>query len=245
MSVIGLQHKAIVNSTGNHMRKQLYIAALMLFTSCGQSNTHSDKNGAAIMDSVSEKQKEIVESNFKPTDKTVKFLWRADKYDEALKDTFNSIFINEDFCKTITDPERAALGYVATFIGNECWWDGESNSDRSNLKCKILTALNLGYQCSEKHLGFLRQWFKNDQRSLETLENCPTIPYTATIQNTFDEITLTIKGDVISVYFKVSAVNIREGKNSSWTETDHFQIDKDNIKLIKQDKSKVNTNALK
>src|SRR3569832_142073 len=76
-------------------------------------------------------------------DTTVKFLWRANKYNEELKDTFNSIFINEAYCKTISDAERAALGYVATFIGNECWWDGEATDERSNLKCVILTALNL------------------------------------------------------------------------------------------------------
>lgn len=216
--------------------KYLYIATLILLTSCGQ-NKHSDKNGAVPTDSVS--KEETSERNFEPTDKTVKFLWRADKYDEALKDTFNSIFINEDFCKTITDQERAALGYVATFIGNECWWDGEANGDRSNLKCKVLTALNLGYQCSEKHLGFLRQWFKDDKKSLEELQNCPTIPYTSTIQNTFDEITLTIKGDIISVFFKANGVNIREDDSWSWTETDYFQVGKENIKLIKQDKSAV------
>lgn len=221
------------------MNRYLYIATLILLASCGQTNNTSDKNEALNSDSVSETVENTSERNFQLTDKTVKFLWREDKYDEALKDTFNSIFIDEDFCKTITDPERAALGYVATFIGNECWWDGKGKDDRSNLKCKILTALNLSYQCSDKHLGFLRQWFKDDKKSLEELENCPTTPYTATIQDTFDEITLTVKGNKISVFFKASGVNTREGDSWSWTETDHFQLDKDNIKLIKKDESKV------
>jgi hypothetical protein len=32
---------------------------------------------------------------------------------------------------------------------------------------------------------------------------------------------------------------MREGDSWSWTETDHFQLNKDNIKLIKKDESKV------
>jgi hypothetical protein len=164
------------------------------------------------------------------SDKTVKFLWR---------DSSASIVINEEFCKTISDPEKAALGYVATFIGNECWWDGDYTDKRDNLKCEILTALNLGYQCSEKHLGFLRQWFKNDMTAIKELEACPTTPNTSTIQDTFDEITLTTKGNQIAVYFKANRVNMREEQSWTWSQTDYFQFDKDNIKLIKQDKSKV------
>jgi len=169
----------------------------------------------------------------------VKFLWREEVYDDELKATYSSIFINEDFCKTISEPERAALGYVATFIGNECWWDGEAKIDRSNLKCKILTSLNLDYQCSSKHLGFLRDWFKNDVKSLKELEYCPTTPYTSTIQDTFNEIILTVKGNEISVFFKANGVNLREGDSWSWEETDYFELNGNNIKLIKKDESKV------
>lgn len=164
------------------------------------------------------------------TDKTVKFLWR---------DSSASIVINEEFCNTISDPEKAALGYVATFIGNECWWDGDYTDKRDNLKCEILTALNLGYQCSDKHLGFLRQWFKNDTTAIKELEACPTTPNTSTIQDTFDEITLTTKKNQIAVSFKANGVNMREVETWSWTETDYFQLDNDNIKLIKKDKSKL------
>ena len=224
------------------MTKYFYILTLVLLVSCRQTNNDSNKKEVVNSDSVLKTVENTTVGNFQLKDKTVKFLRRDDKYDEALKDTFNSIFIDEDFCKTITDPERAALGYVATFVGNECLWDGEANDDRSNLKCKILTALNLGYQCSDKHLGFLRQWFKDDKKSLEQLENCPTTPYTSTIQDTFDEITLTVKGNEILVFFKASGVITREGDSWSWTETDHFQLDNDNIKLVKKEESKVKRN---
>lgn len=125
---------------------------------------------------------------------------------------------------------------MATFIGNECWWDGKSktNVDRSNLKCKILTSLNLGYQCSDKHLGFLHQWFRNDKKVLEELEDCPTTPYTSTTQDTFDEIILTVKGDTISVWFKANGVNMREQKYWSWTEIDYFKLNDSELQLIKK-----------
>ncbi len=221
--------------------KYLQILAFLFFTACGQTSNNFDKDKVTNSDSSYRTTENITNQDFKLTDKKIKFLWRADKYDSTLKKTFYSIFINEDFCKTITNQERAALGYVATFIGNECGWDGDYKDDRRNLKCKILTALNLGYQCSDKHLGFLRQMFKNDIKVLEELKsgNCPTTPDGATIQDTFDEISLTVAGNEISVSFKASGINTREGDSWSWTETDHFQLDKDNIKLIKKDESKV------
>jgi len=214
------------------------LVTLGILVSLGQPK-NAVKNTLIKVYSVSATNKISTIKTCELTNTTVKFLWCANKYDEELQDTVNSIFINEDYCKTITDPERAALGFIATFIGNECWWDGEAKDDRSNLKCKILAALNLGYQCSDQHLGFLRQWFRNDKESLEKLEDCPTTPYTSTIQDTFEEINLTVKENIISVSFITNGINLREQNSWQWSETDYFQFDADNIKLIKIDKSKV------
>ncbi|MFA7133043.1 MAG: hypothetical protein WC108_07065, partial [Bacteroidales bacterium] len=145
----------------------------------------------------------------------------------------------EELCKTLTDQERAALGYVATFIGNECDWDGDTKEDRSNLKCKILSALKLGYQCSDTHLGFLRQWFKNDKKSLKELEDCSEIPSTATIQDYFDEINLKVKDNEITISFKATGYDVREEESWNWEETDYFIFENDNIQLIKKDKYKI------
>lgn len=93
------------------MTKYLYILTIVFLVSCGQTNSNSDKNGAVNIDSEVKTAK-----SFTLTDKTVKFLWREDKYDQELKDTFNTIVINEELCKTLTEPERAALGFVVTFI---------------------------------------------------------------------------------------------------------------------------------
>ncbi len=214
------------------MTKYLYILTIISLASCGQTNNNSDINEINNNDTLTKSNEVVPSQDYTLTDKTVTFFSR---------DTNSSIVINEEFCKAITEPERAALGYVATFIGNECNWDGDYTDDRSNLKCRILTALNLGYQCSDKHLGFLRQMFKNDTKVLEELksDNCPTTPDGATIQDTFDEITLTVKGNLISVSFKANGVNMRESESWSWSETDHFQLDKDNIKLVKKYESKV------
>lgn len=221
------------------MIKSLVIIVSIVLTLLGQSKNNTVMINPIKIETESTKNEIPLKKTCKLTDSTVKFLWCANKYDEELQDTVNSICINEDYCKTISDQEKAALGFVATFIGNECWWDGEAKDDRSNLKCKILTALNLGYQCSDQHLGFLRKWFRNDKESLEKLEDCSTTPYTSTIQDTFEEINLTIKENIISVSFKVNGINLREQNSWNWSETDCFQFDADNIKLIKIDKSKV------
>ena len=166
-------------------------------------------------------------------DTTVMILWRGNKYDTTYKDSVNAVIINLNYCKTISDPVRAALGYVATFVGSDCWWDGPAKKDRSNLKCGMLSALNLGYQCSDKHLGFLRQWFKYDSLSLKNLKDCGTIPYTATYQDAFDEIKLTIKGKTITVWFKASYIDSRDKGNWSYTETNIFEYDNNGIVLTK------------
>lgn len=198
--------------------KLLYITLFISLLSCEQTATNSDTKQSTDT------------TSFSLSEKTLKFLWR---------DSAASIVINQDFCKTMTDPEKAALGYVATFIGNECWWDGDYSDKRDNLKCEILAALNLGYQCSDKHLGFLKQWFKNDSIVLKQLEACPTTPNTSTIQDTFDEIILMTKGNEIVISFKASGVNMREADSWTWTETDYFQVNNSSIQLIKKVESKV------
>ncbi|WP_155845733.1 hypothetical protein [Chryseobacterium gregarium] len=171
----------------------------------------------------------------KLADKKVKFLWRKFQYDKELSTDINTIILNKNYIKSISDPEKAALAYAATFIGNECGWDGKADDNRGNLKCKILTALNLGYQCSDQHLGFLRFWFRNNQEIMKELENCPTTPDGATVQDTFDEINLQITGNKITVFFKASGVNLREGKSWNWTEKHFFEFKKNELLLLKKE----------
>lgn len=171
----------------------------------------------------------------KLADKKVKFLWREFQYDKELSTDINIIILNKNYIKSISDPEKAALAYATTFIGNECSWDGKANDSRGNLKCKILTALGLGYQCSNEHLGFLRFWFRSNKEILKELENCPTTPDGATVQDTFEEINIETSGNKILVFFKASGVNLREGKSWNWTEKHFFEFKKNELILLKKE----------
>lgn len=172
-------------------------------------------------------------------DKNSKFLWRETVYDKDLATTINTIVLNEEYIKNISDPEKAALAYVATAIGNECEWDGNASEDRSNLKCKILWALNLGYQCSSNHLEFLRYWFRNNKTILKEFENCGTTPDGATIQDTFDEINIKVEGNFITISFNASGSNMREGKSWNWTEKQYFEFKNNELLLLKKDISPI------
>lgn len=169
----------------------------------------------------------------------VKFLWRKMQYDEALKANINTINLNQNYLKTITDPEKAALAYAATFIGNGCSWDGKADENRGNLKCVILSGLNLGYQCSNQHLGFLRAWFRNNKKILKELENCPTTPDGATVQDTFDEINIETSGNKITVSFKASGMNMREATSWNWSEKHFFEVKNNELLLLRKEVSPV------
>lgn len=200
-------------SKTKHLIPRLLVFLMFIFASCGSSDEGRVEEAAGPPESV-------------------RFLWREERYDETLQDTFNTIVINDTLSRSLSDPKRAALGFVATFVGSECYWDGAMAVDRSNLQCKVLTALDLGYQCSETHLGFLRNWFRNDSSSLKQLETCPTIPYTATVQSSFDYINLTIWADTIEVTSGISGMNMRAGEHWSWREIDWFKINGNTISHV-------------
>ncbi|MEO5910175.1 MAG: hypothetical protein ABIP95_04760 [Pelobium sp.] len=176
----------------------------------------------------------------KLVDKKIKFLWRETSYNEALKTDINSIILNEKYIKTISEPEKAALAYIATFVGNECGWDGNANENRSNLKCKILWALGLGYQCSTQHLELIKYWFRSNKDILKEVGNCPTTPDGATIQDTFDEIFLETKNNEIIISFKASGFNMREEKSWNWTEKHFLKFKENELILTKKEVSKIN-----
>lgn len=200
--------------------KYLYLFLCLFLLSCGAAG--SSDSAPVVTDTAI------------TAEKSVKFLWRESRYDPSLQDTISVLVLDEDYCKTIPDAERAALGYTATFTGNECDWDGDYTEDRSNLKCKIIAALGLGYQCSEAHLGFLRQWFSTDNKVLATLtpENCPTTPDGASVQESFDEITLRTEKDYIIVSYQVSGYDMRAGEIWNWSGSTSYQHYEGGLQLI-------------
>ena len=160
------------------------LTLLFLFNFC--TSIFSQTNATA--------QKAINQS---PTDNTIqdpsiKILW-LDKNDV--------LQLNTAYIKTLTDQQRAALGYIATDVSNECYWDGTKKEDGSNLKCKFLSALNLGYQCSETHLSFLKKWFKDDTKVLERLQYCNKTESSAKVKDHFIEVKMITIKDTIKILY--------------------------------------------
>ncbi|MBX0334342.1 hypothetical protein K3G39_13955 [Pontibacter sp. HSC-14F20] len=218
--------------------KAVLLILLLLMSGC--STTETDTAEEAATGIAPTETETYTSANSK-----IRFLWREQVYDADLEDSLSTIMIDQALADKLTDAERAAVGYVVTFIGSECDWDGRANEEFSNLKCKTLTALNLGYQCSDQHLGFLQNWFRNDHEVLARLASCPRVPFTASSQQTFDELYLTTQSDTIKVWFRASGVNLPMNAAWEWTEENVFLFQDSAISLLKVDKSEVNRTELK
>lgn len=147
-------------------------------------------------------------------------------------DQNGTLQLNTNYIKTLTDPQRAALGYIASDVSNECYWDGDKNADGSNLKCKFLSALNLGYQCSEKHLSFLKKWFSEDHKVLERLQYCQKTESSAKIQDHFSEVKMITTKDTIKIIYSAIGEDSEKQKNWRWQEESTYSFTKTGIKQI-------------
>ncbi|WP_428231617.1 hypothetical protein [Flavobacterium sp.] len=140
--------------------------------------------------------------------------------------------LNTNYIKTLTDQQRAALGYIATDVSNECHWDGDKKADASNLKCKFLSALNLGYQCSDTHLSFLKKWFKEDTKVLERLQYCQKTESSAKIQDRFSEIKMMTSINTIKIIYSAVGEDSEKQKTWRWQEESTYTFTKNGIKQI-------------
>lgn len=162
----------------------------------------------------------------------IKIVTRQKIYDPDYKTTLSVLKIDQTYFKTISDQQKAALGYVVTFIGNECQWQDKANkAQREGLRCKLLSALDLGEQCSEKHLSFLRSWFKKDLKVLDELKTCPTIPETSTIQNLFNSIEIIQVQSKIIIFTEEVYINAREDYSKTLQKEYCFHLENNTIKL--------------
>ncbi|NOS85431.1 MAG: hypothetical protein HOP31_09855 [Ignavibacteria bacterium] len=160
-----------------------------------------------------------------------KIVWREDVYDPSLKASVNVIKLDDNYFANVSGPEKAVLGYLASTIGNECYADG----GKQNVKCKILTALNLGYQCSEESKSYLKNWFRDDAVIVKQIDNCkPTLP--STIEKTFDEVKISTADNKINVELKGLKLNIKENSVSKWSESIVFNVDGDKVSLVERKK---------
>ena len=159
-----------------------------------------------------------------------KIVWREDIYDPAIKGTVNVIKLDDSYFANIPGPEKAVLGYLASTIGNECFADG-----KQNVKCKILSALNIGYQCSEESKTFLKGWFRDDAAIVSQIENCkPTLP--SSVEKTFEEIKISSADNIINVELVGLKLNIKENSASKWSEKMSFKVDGDKVSLLERTK---------
>lgn len=168
-------------------------------------------------DSLENEFKATIVNSFPLKDKTLTFQWK-DKH---------GILINKDYCKTVSEPERAAIGYLALLYNSSSHYDTALNES-----CTIESALKLGEQCSEEYKYFMQFWFRNDAKTLKKINNCYLVPDTSSSFDYFSQIKLKIKGNKIYIYFNAKGFS-RDIWDSTWTGTIIFLVDKYNIKLIK------------
>ncbi|MFQ6599277.1 hypothetical protein [Flavobacterium sp. C3NV] len=147
-------------------------------------------------------------------------------------DNTGTLQLNTNYIKTLTDQQRAALGYIATDVSSECNWDGAKKADGSNLKCRFLSALNLGYQCSETHLSFLKKWFKEDTKVLDRLQYCNKTESSAKIQDHFIEIKMITTKETIKILYSALGEDLDKQKTWSWQEESTYSFTKTGIKQI-------------
>jgi hypothetical protein len=170
----------------------------------------------------------------KPAEGAIKILWLEKEFDPEFDTTVEVIRLNQSYFENIDEAEKAVIGYYATFHGNECWWENNMpNEARSNLRCKIIDALKLGYQCSDTHIGFLRKWFRTQPHLLQELDHCTTIPNTSTQQDSFEEIIVERKKDVFTIRFTICAQNLRDKITRCYEEIHSFRIFADAVEEIK------------
>lgn len=186
---------------------------------------------AVFIESVSNAAGYLPVAGYDLKDTTIKAVWREDVYDQKMKSHVSVIMINENYFTNLSEPEKAVLGYLASTIGNECYSDG------SGIKCRLLTALNLGGQCSETNKQFLSAWFKNEPAILAQVENCkPTLPG-ANVEKTFDAVKVSTSGDVIKVSVKGLKLNIKESSSSTWSENITFKVSDNSLTLVERKKA--------
>jgi len=147
-------------------------------------------------------------------------------------DNTGTLQLNTNYIKTLTDQQRAALGYIATDVSSECNWDGAKKADGSNLKCRFLSVLNLGYQCSETHLSFLKKWFKEDTKVLDRLQYCNKTESSAKIQDHFIEIKMITTKETIKILYSALGEDLDKQKTWSWQEESTYSFTKTGIKQI-------------
>ena len=135
------------------------------------------------------------------------------------------VVIDHEAARKLTDPERAAVGYLAAQINADCSWhlqpefapDGAVS--QGELECELTRALGLGYQCGDAHRDFLRKWLGDDIPS-----RCRKVPRTAFVQSTLDDVRVDVQKDRVIVTYSALKTEGPGGKTWSWSEVLEFSL---------------------
>lgn len=176
-------------------------------------------------DSLVRKFKADFTNSFPLKDKTVNFLREGKEYKHL---------INEEYCKTMSEPERATLSFLAmSYDTAEAYYDKTLNKQST-----ILNALNLDSECSDRFKYYMKFWFRNDSKSLKEIDNCQKTSsfHGQSVYFGYSEINLTIKGNKIHIDFKAEGSD-RDIWNCSWNGKLIFLVEDNNIKLIEKKES--------
>jgi hypothetical protein len=133
-----------------------------------------------------------------------------------------TLYFDQRQLDSLKDEEKAALGYVLSFVGNECQRD--YTHEENLVACSLALALGLGYQCRDQHLNFLKYWFRFDKESLEGLEFCYETPNTATLQTELSLLKMAQCGRWIIIDMKADGMFLRE--DEFWEVEERFIFEK-------------------
>jgi hypothetical protein len=200
---------------------QLFVLVCFLVSACKSRNTHVEK-GALPKDSTGTL---TAQKKVPLTDKSIPFFWE-ERHDDpknqgAIGDSVLVFRLNDAFLKSMSEPEKAVLAYVATFADSDnCDFSTECDG-KNGIQCKIITALGLGCQCSSQHFEFLHQWFEPKAAVFQE-GHCYQRPLTASRRILFSKINLTVQGMVLSVGYEGRGMTPNERWDFKGTEV--FQL---------------------
>lgn len=169
----------------------------------------------------------IAENLYPLKNKTVVFFWNEIKYSPKVKSYTIFNHINEKYCKTISEPERAALAYISLDAVSDGYFDQSGEGQI------IQSAINLDYQCSEKFISFMELWFKHDKKVLKQVNPCNELSDTSSSTVWFKKITLSVRGN--KIYIDTIIEGYQRGNFDYWFERNYvFLVKNKSIKLISE-----------
>jgi len=170
----------------------------------------------------------IAENKHTLKNKNVVFFWNEIKYSHNFKRYTIFNHINKEYCKTISEPERAALAYISLYAVSLSY-DPDNPREAENIQ----SAINLDYECSEKFISFYKSWFRHEKKALEKVNPCYQVPDTSSEIWGFKKITLSVKGNKIYINAIIQG-NFRDEHEYWWYQNYIFLVKANSIKLISE-----------